>query len=201
VVGSLVNTWHHPMLKDSAAMGVGHICSLATAQGQRTMLTGSGADETMTDYGFNGLRFSYQSQFGGRFPNDTALAALFPWSNFYGGSQRNYLAKDEYVTGAFGVEGRFPFLDAKVVQEQLSLAADLKNTYYKAASQLYMAKYRYPHEPCIASADHPFGQGTGCKKVGFLVPQRPRSARSTAGCMGPSCQSELQVRGMHRGLK
>ena len=30
--------------------------------------------------------------------------------------QRMYLAKDEYVTGAYGVEGRFPFLDKAVVQ-------------------------------------------------------------------------------------
>ena len=59
------------------------------------MLTGSGADETMTDYGFNGVRFATHSQFGGRYPNDTALQSLFPWADFYGGSQRAYLAKDE----------------------------------------------------------------------------------------------------------
>ena len=47
----------------------------------------------MTDYGFNGVRFATHSQFGGRFPNDTALAAIFPWADFYGGSQRAYLAK------------------------------------------------------------------------------------------------------------
>ena len=92
------------------------------------------------------------------------------------------------MTGAYGVEGRFPFLDTRVVQEQLSLSADLKNTYYKAASQLYMAKHGYPHEPCIATADHPFGTGPGCKKVGFLVPQRPRRAGATSGCVGPACK-------------
>ena len=27
--------------------------------------------------------------------NDEALAKIFPWDNFFGGSQRNYLAKDE----------------------------------------------------------------------------------------------------------
>jgi len=177
-----------PMLHDSAAMGVGHICSLATSRGQRVMLTGSGADETMTDYGFQGLRFASHSHFGGRWPNDTALQAIFPWEDFYGGSQRNYLAKDEYVTGAFGVEGRFPFLDPKVVQETLSLSPNLKNTYYKAASQMYMAKHGYPHEPCIASAEHPFGHGPGCKKVGFLVPRRPRRRGATSGCIGPACK-------------
>ena len=38
-----------------------------------------GADETMTDYGFGGMRFAPQSQFGGYYPaNDSELAALFP---------------------------------------------------------------------------------------------------------------------------
>ena len=99
--------------------GVAAICTLAKGQGQLTMLTGSGADETMTDYGFGGMRFVPMSQFGGHYPNDTALSAIFPWENFYRGTQRNYLAKDEYVTGAYGIEGRFPFLDANVVQEQV----------------------------------------------------------------------------------
>ncbi len=188
VPGTRLGVTQLPMLKDSAAMGVGHICSLATGRGQRVMLTGSGADETMTDYGFQGVRFAEHSHFGGRWPNDTALAALFPWEDFYGGSQRNFLAKDEYVTGAFGVEGRFPFLDARVVQEQLHLTAELKNTYYKAASQLYMRKHGYPHEPCIATAQTPFGDGPGCKKVGFLVPKRPRQKGATSGCIGPACK-------------
>lgn len=110
------------------------------------------------------------------------------WENFYQGSQRAYLAKDEYVTGAYGIEGRFPFLDARVVQEQLYLAPDLKNTYYKAAAQLYMKKYGYPVEPCVATPAHPFGEGAGCKKVGFLVPSRPRKVGATSGCIGPACK-------------
>lgn len=186
--GERLSTDEYPLLKDSAAMGVATICTLAKAQGQLVMLTGSGADETMTDYGFNGLRFASHSQFGGRFPNDTALEQIFPWSDFYGGSQRAYLAKDEYVTGAYGVEGRFPFLDTGVVQAGLSLSASLKNKYYKAASQLYMAKHGYPHESCIADDTHPFGTGPGCKKVGFLVPHRPRRAGATSGCSGPACK-------------
>ena len=189
VLGELLTTDTYPLLKDSAAMGVAAICSMAKAQGgQLVMLTGSGADETMSDYGFNGLRFAAHSQFGGFFPNDTALQHIFPWADFYGGSQRAYLAKDEYVTGAYGIEGRFPFLDTAVVQAGLSLSQALKNKYYKAGSQLYMAKYGYPHESCIADADHPFGGGPGCKKVGFLVPKRPRRKGATSGCNGPACR-------------
>lgn len=74
------------------------------------------------------------------------------------------------------------------MQAQLSLSAELKNTHYKAASQLYMRKYNYPHEPCIASDAHPYGHGPGCKKVGFLVPQRPRRVGATSGCIGPACR-------------
>ena len=142
----------------------------------------------MTDYGFNGVRYGLQSQFGGFWPSDEELRNIFPWENFVNGSQRNYLAKDEYVTGAYGVEGRFPFLDTKVVQEGLYLEAGLKNRYYKAGAQLYMKRHGYPYEPCVASAEHPFGSGPGCKKVGFLVPQRPRRAGATSGCVGPACK-------------
>jgi len=138
--------------------------------------------------GFNGIRYAAQSQFGGRWPNDTALERLFPWENFYRGSQRNFLAKDEYVTGAYGVEGRFPFLDHRVVQATLHLSPALKNKYYKAGAQLYMQKYGYPYEPCIATDAHPFGEGPGCKKLGFLVPKRPRHAGTTSGCSGPACR-------------
>ena len=34
---------------------------------------GSGADETMTDYGFNGKRIYSHSQFGGYWPDDATL--------------------------------------------------------------------------------------------------------------------------------
>ena len=164
-----------PMLPtDTAAVGVGHICSLAKARGQLTLLTGSGADETMTDYGFNGVRYGMQSQFGGFWPSDEELRGIFPWDNFYNGSQRNYLAKDEYVTGAYGVEGRFPFLDVNLVQEQIYLSPEIKNTYYKAGIQLYMRKHGYPHDTCVASASHPFGFGPGCKKLGFVIPRQGR---------------------------
>ena len=43
------------------------------------------------------------------------------------------------MTGAYGVEGRFPFLDASVVQEQLYLSTSLKNTYYKAEKHVFSA--------------------------------------------------------------
>ena len=35
--------------------------------------------------------------------------------------QSSYLAKEESITGGFGIEGRYPFLDKAVVQEFLWL--------------------------------------------------------------------------------
>ena len=73
---------------------------VARARGEATLLSGSGADETMSDYGFAGRRLGLQSQFGGYWPiNDSELRALFPWENFYEGSQRAYLMKEELVAG------------------------------------------------------------------------------------------------------
>ena len=128
VPATLLGTVRKPMLKaDTALVGLAHICSLARQAGVLTSLTGGGADETMTDYGFGGRRIGSQSQFGGYYPDDAQLRTIFPWHNFYYGSQRNYLAKEEYVTGAWGIEGRFPFLDTAVVQEQLLLSPSVKN--------------------------------------------------------------------------
>lgn len=99
VVGALRRIEEQDMLrKDPACWGVAHICSLARQRGQSVLLSGGGADETMSDYGFNGRRISFASQWGGYWPNDTALEALFPWGSFTGGTQRNYLTKDEYTS-------------------------------------------------------------------------------------------------------
>ena len=130
---------------------------------------GTGADEIMTDYGFNGVRLSDASQWGGYWPDDAGLKRLFPWRSFYSGTQSAYLGRDERVTGTYGIEGRYPFLDAAVVQEQLSLSRHLKNKYYKAAVQLYLRDHGYPVEQCEALPIAPFMSGPGCTKVGFTA--------------------------------
>jgi len=54
---------------------------------------------------------------------------------------------DEYVTGSFGIEGRYPFLDPEVVQEFLWLASAAKNSIYKRPIHDYLSKYQYPFLP------------------------------------------------------
>lgn len=56
---------------------------------------------------------------------------LFPWPDFFTGTMRDFLMKEELVAGRHGVESRYPFLDIAVVQEFLWLKGDVKNAEYK----------------------------------------------------------------------
>ena len=58
---------------------------------------------------------------GGVAPSLRARPGFFPWCNFYKNAQRSFLMKEELVAGVHGIEGRYPFLDPKVVQEYLWL--------------------------------------------------------------------------------
>ena len=130
---------------DGGAMGGNYLAAIARQQGQLANLSGSGADEILSDYGYNGEKFYHHSQFGGLFPD--RLDALFPWKKFYGDTQRSYLFKEEFILGRHGVEGRYPFLDHRVVQEFLWLDAKLKNRAYKAPLAHFLAAHQYPFEP------------------------------------------------------
>ncbi len=129
---------------DGGALGANYLAKLARKQNRLVNLSGSGADEIMSDYGFAGEKFYYHSEFGGRFPDE--LQSIFPWKKFYGDTQRSYLFKDEYILGRHGIEGRYPFLDKQVVQEFLSLAPPLKNDVYKGAIEHFLASHDYPFE-------------------------------------------------------
>jgi hypothetical protein len=52
--------------------------------------------------------------------------------------------KEEHVSGSYGIEGRYPFLDVQVVQEFLSLDVSLKNRSYKSALYEYLQTEGYP---------------------------------------------------------
>ena len=99
------------------------------------------------------------SCFKGVFPNDLSdILDNDPnkdmiWKSFYHGTMRDYLMKDEIISGLHGIEGRYPFLDKNVVQEFLNLSIELKN------------KYKGPLEEIFKRYDYPFEH----KKIGFNI--------------------------------
>lgn len=136
------NEFNLKLHDDSGATGLSMVCTQAVADGCKVYLSGQGADEIISDYGFGGRRIYPHSNFGGLFPED--LSTIFPWPSFFGSSQQSYLMKEEHVAGAYGIEARYPFLDRRVVQEFLSLHHTLKNRYYKSALRHYLETNQYP---------------------------------------------------------
>lgn len=128
---------------DSGSNGLSIICDKARANGKKIYLSGMGADEIFSDYGFNGQKIYPHSNFGGKFPED--LSTIFPWNSFYGSSMESYLTKEEYVAGAYGIETRYPFLDRAVVQEFLWIKTELKNSAYKSVLDNYLKLNNYPY--------------------------------------------------------
>jgi asparagine synthetase B (glutamine-hydrolysing) len=140
------------VLNDQACMGLGKIFSETQHKKQRIYLSGQGADEITSDYGYKGIKFYQHSNFGGLFPNDlTSIITNDPddnviWQSFFNKTQKSYLGKEETVSGVYGIEGRYPFLDKHLVQEFLYLTKELKNKDYKAPLKYFMDKYNYPYE-------------------------------------------------------
>ena len=130
------------IVDDHGAGSLTYICDKAIHDGNKVYLSGSGADEIFSDYGFQGVKKYAHSNFGGQFPDD--LSTIFPWASFYGSSQETYIAKEEHVAGSFGIETRYPYLDKYVVQEFLSLTPELKNSKYKSVLYNYLTQNNYP---------------------------------------------------------
>jgi asparagine synthetase B (glutamine-hydrolysing) len=125
------------VLDDGATVGLATFARIASSEGRRIALSGQGADEIMSDYS----PWPAQSELKGVFPDDLRL-----WRNFNGSCQESYLIKEEYATGAFGVESRYPYLDTAVVQEFLFLSAEAKNRHYKAPLREYLMRRAFPFE-------------------------------------------------------
>ena len=120
------------MLEDRACCGLALIHTLARREGRRVFLSGQGGDEILD---------ARRDWPGYRFPEK-----LRQWSDFAGGFQTAYLTKEDFVAGALGSEGRFPYLDRTVVQEFLWLSSELKNRNYKAPLHEYMTRCGYPFD-------------------------------------------------------
>jgi asparagine synthetase B (glutamine-hydrolysing) len=149
--------------KDQASMGLSAICHRANKEGRRIYFSGQGADEIISDYGFGGKKIYKHSSFGGMFPKD--LTGFFPWHSFWDGTQIQYLNKEEYVAGHFGIETRYPFLDRTVVQEFLWLSADLKNSKYKSCLDEYLKVNNFPYQPSEKRGFHVVEKGKKSKTL------------------------------------
>lgn len=149
--------------KDQASMGLSAICHRANNEGRRIYFSGQGADEIISDYGFGGKKIYKHSGFGGLFPQ--TLEGFFPWHSFWDGTQIQYLNKEEYVAGHFGIETRYPFLDKDLVQEFLWLTPELKNSKYKSALDEYLKQRNFPYEPAEKRGFHVTEKGKKTKKA------------------------------------
>ncbi len=136
------NEYWLSLIDDNGAKHLSHLCSYAIKDGKKILLSGQGADELFSDYGFGGIKKYNHSNFGGLFPED--LSTIYPWPSFYNSSMESYLAKEEYVAGSYGIEARYPFLDKAVVQEFLWLKPKVKNLHYKSVLYYYLKKYNFP---------------------------------------------------------
>jgi len=132
----------YSVLKDRASCGGSFIYDKVRKDNYIISLSGQGADEILSDYGFNGDKKTWHSCFGGKFPND--LNKIFPWESFFSGIGQCLIMKEEIIGGSYGIEQRYPFLDKYVVQEFLWLTANLKNKYYKAPLHNYLSINNYP---------------------------------------------------------
>lgn len=121
--------------KDYAAKALSAICRRANQEGRKVYLSGSGADEIISDYGL----MPNQSEFCGKFPDN-----LREWKNFNGSCMYSYLGKEECVGGSWNIETRYPFLDKEFVQEFLWLAPELKNRNYKSVLYEYLNRSGFP---------------------------------------------------------
>jgi asparagine synthetase B (glutamine-hydrolysing) len=133
------------MLEDRACCGLALIHSLARREGRKVFLSGQGADEILD---------ARRDWPGYLFPDE-----LRQWSDFSGGFQTAYLTKEDYVAGALGTEGRYPYLDRTVVQEFLWLSAELKNRHYKAPLHEYMTRCGYPFDEGVKTGFCPLPGG------------------------------------------
>jgi len=129
---------------EGAGVGLSHMFEHARDEGFKIVLSGQGADEILSDYGMDGKKLYWHSELRGIFPDE--LGDVFPWPNFFGRMQERYLAKEECIAGAFGIETRYPFLDKRLVQEFLNLSPRFKNQFYKAPIHQYLNKKSYPFE-------------------------------------------------------
>jgi len=155
-------TFNGKMKDDKATVGLAAICKIAHKQGHRIYISGQGADEITSDYGINGeaIYSNKQSTIAGNFEGVRSK-----WTNFDSGFQANYLGKEERISAHWSIEGRYPFLDKRVVQEFLHIDDHIRSIRYKSVLSKRLEDYNFP----VAE-----------KKLGFNPSRDIRHARRRA---------------------
>jgi asparagine synthetase B (glutamine-hydrolysing) len=133
------------------------IAEYAKKNNCRYMMSGTGADELYSDYGWNGEKYNKNSQFGGLFPID--LDEIWPWHLKDHLPLYYSIVIEDYVYGCWGIDTRNPFLDTKLVQSWLSTTQELKNKEYKHWQQEYLRIKKFPYHT---------------KKIPLLIPRHLR---------------------------
>lgn len=143
----IFNKDYYNYKNDPASIGLSIICEEAKKHSRNILISGAGCDEIMSDYGMHGRCVQNNSTLNGIFPIN--LDEIFPWNNFFNGSQEKYLYKEESVCGVHGVEARYPFLNINVVQNFLNIKPELKNKNYKSPIHNFFKKHKFPFEENI----------------------------------------------------
>lgn len=139
----------HDGFNDPGSIGLYYILKRSKEKfGSKVVMSGHGSDEMMTNIKAYGFRTSNPLPF----PAD--LRSVFPWGNFYHGSNSSYLRKEESIAGSLGLETRYPFLDKYVIQSFLNLTPEAKNAEYKGPICHIFRQHNYPF---------------WCGKVGFNI--------------------------------
>jgi len=136
------NEFDLKMADDNGSKSMVLLGEFAKDNNFKICLSGHGADELYSDYGFDGDRYALHSNFGGHWPKN--LKSRFPWASFYGSSMISYLLKEEFIMGSFGVESRYPFLDKELVMYSLRLKWDSRKISYKYPLQEYLSDAGFP---------------------------------------------------------
>ncbi len=124
----------------------------------RYIMSGTGADELYSDYGWNGVKYNKNSQFGGLFPQN--LTNIWPWHLNKNLPLYHAIVIEDYIYGYWGIDTRNPFLDTDLIQEWLSTSQALKNKEYKHWQQEYLRIMKFPFHT---------------KKIPLLIPRHLRN--------------------------
>jgi len=109
----------------------------ARNSGHIIALSGQGADETIGDYSYGSMNMS---SIKGNWE-----IVKEPWKNLMGGWNRVFIGGIERISGLFGIETRYPFLDFDLVQEFINLHPKLKMNGFKPPITNRFIELKFPY--------------------------------------------------------